>query len=259
VIVTTSEQPDALTIERAMALADEWEARYVPRLQHSISRLSRQNEDADVAVVSQREVRLVAMEGPALFFHPSMALVRLKRLMGGGTDTLITVSDASPGDVVLDCTAGLCADAIVFSYVVGAKGTVVALEASPVLHAIVREGLTTYETGLPEVDRAMRSISTVSSAYEHYLKQQADNSVDIVYFDPMFERPVGESSALEPIRSQARMEPLTIESVQEAIRVARKKVVLKDHRGSGQFAKLGFNPARKSGSSVAYGVIMIDD
>jgi hypothetical protein len=82
--------------------------------------------------------------------------------------------------------------------------------------------------------------------------------VDIVYFDPMFERPVETSTALAPIRSQAHREPLTLDSVREAVRVARKAVVLKDHRDSGQFAQLGFSLARKSYSSVAYGVIKIE-
>ncbi|MFC5531871.1 class I SAM-dependent methyltransferase [Cohnella yongneupensis] len=258
-IVTTSERPDESTVERANSLAEEWQAAYVPRLQQSISRMSRSNGNVDVAIVGPKEVKLVPADGPPLFFHPSMALVRLKRLIGGGRDTLVSVSDAAPGDVVLDCTAGLCADALVYSYAVGRQGKVIALEASPVLHAIVREGLKTYESGIPEVDNAMRAITAIQSDYESYLAQLKDKSVDIVYFDPMFERPVNSSSALAPLRSQARMEPLQIGSVREAIRVARKKIVLKDNRGSGHFAELGFSLARKSGSSVAYGVINSED
>lgn len=241
-----------------MALAQEWGVAYVPRLRHTIAKLSRVHGGAEVAVVGPREIKLVPLEGPPFFFHPSMALIRLKRLIAGESDSLVTVSEASEGDIVLDCTAGFCSDALVFSYAVGATGKVIALEASPVLHSVVREGLAAYETGLPEIDRAMRAIRTVRSDYESYLSQLEDNSVDIVYFDPMFERPIVSSTAFEPIRSQAHKGPLTLDSVREAIRVSRKIVVLKEHRGSGQFAQLGFSLARKSYSPVAYGVIRIE-
>lgn len=257
-IVTTTERPDADTLGRALALAGEWGAPYAPRERHTIAKLSRSNGNAEVIVVGAKEIKLVPPEGPPFFFHPSMALIRLKRLMAGETDSLVAASGAQPGDTVLDCTAGFCSDALVFSYAVGETGRVIALEASPVLHGIVREGLATYETGLPDVDRAMRAIRAVRSDYESYLGGLADHSVDIVYFDPMFEKPVEASTALAPIRSQAHMAPLTAGSVREAIRVARKTVVLKDHRGSGRFAQLGFALARQSYSSVAYGVIKIE-
>lgn len=257
-IVTTTEHPDAHTQERAIALAGQWGAAFVPRLRHTIAKLSRMHGDAEVAVVGPKEIKLVPLEGQPFFFHPSMALVRLKRLISGEPDSLVTVSEAAPGDVVLDCTAGFCSDSLVFSYAVGEAGKVIALEASPVLHDIVRDGLATYETGLPAVDRTMRAIHTFNNDYQTYLRGLADDSVDIVYFDPMFDKPVEASAALAPIRTQARMEPLSLESVREATRVARKIVVLKDHRDSGQFAKLGFSLARKSYSSVAYGVIKIE-
>jgi hypothetical protein len=86
-----------------------------------------------------------------------------------------------------------------------------------------------------------------------------DRSVDIVYFDPMFRRPVLSSSALRPLRSQAEERPLSEAAVREAVRVARRRVVLKDHRDSGEFERLGFVRRRVSSSKVAYGVIDIDD
>lgn len=257
-IVTTPENPDAQTVERARAIAEEWSAEFVPRRRNTIVKLSRMHGDSEVAVVGPKEIRLVSTEVPPFFFHPSMAMIRIKRLMSGEPDSLIAVSEAVAGDVVLDCTAGFGSDALVFSYAVGSAGQVIALEVSPVLHGIVREGLALYESGVQEVDAAMRAIQTVNADYESYLRTMADNSVDIVYFDPMFERPVETSTALAPIRSQAHKEPLDLDSVREAVRVARKAVVLKDHRDSGQFARLGFSLARKSYSSVAYGVIKIE-
>jgi hypothetical protein len=48
-------------------------------------------------------------------------------------------------------------------------------EVSPILHTIVREGLTLYESGVPEVNAAMRAIQTVNADYESYLRLMADN------------------------------------------------------------------------------------
>lgn len=211
-----------------------------------------------MVIVSPQEVRLLSEGQPAFFFHPSMALVRLKRLRIGGTDTLLSVSGVVHGDTVIDCTAGLCSDSLVFSYAVSSEGQVIAMEASPMLHAIVREGLKLYHTGINEFDEAMRAIKPVQGHHEPLLRQMGDKSADVVYFDPMFERPITTSSNLVPLRSQACREPLTEQAVREAVRVARKKVILKDHRDSGQFERLGFTKARVSSSTVAYGVIAID-
>ncbi|BBI33641.1 class I SAM-dependent methyltransferase [Cohnella abietis] len=257
-IVTTSERPQESTVERAIRLAGELQVTYVPRSNKTIRALYTKWATDEIVVVSPTEVRLLQEGQHPFYYHPSMALVRLKRLRDGGNDTLLAVSGATAGDKVLDCTAGLCSDALVFSYAVGKQGTVVALEASDVLHIIVREGLQTYETGLPDIDEAMRAIQVDQGRYEDILSKMDDKSVDIIYFDPMFEKPVTMSSSLIPLRSQAFKEPLTEEAVKDAIRIARKKVVLKDHRDSRQFERLGFRLVRASASSVAYGVIDIE-
>jgi 16S rRNA (guanine1516-N2)-methyltransferase len=257
-IVTTSERPPDATIQLAIRLADELQGTYVARSNKTIRSMYAKYAVDELVIVSPQEVRLLSEGQPAFFFHPSMALVRLKRLMTGSKDTLLSVSGVTKGDIVLDCTAGLCSDSLVFSYAVGSEGRVIAMEASPQLHAIVREGLKLYHTGINEIDEAMRAIQPIRGHHEPLLRQMDDRSADVVYFDPMFERPVASSSNLVPLRSQAYREPLTEQSVQEAIRVARKKVILKDHRDSGQFERLGFSKVRVSSSAVAYGVITID-
>lgn len=257
-IVTTSEHPEAVIVDRAIRLAAELEGRYVPRSNKTIRSMHGKWEDDEIVVVGEKEIRLMLEGQQPFYFHPSMALVRLKRLRSGGNDTLLTVSEVQSGDIVLDCTAGLCSDSLVFSYAVGDKGRVIAMEASNVLHAIVREGLRVYETGLADIDRAMRTIEPVLGHHQEILSRMEDNSADIVYFDPMFDRPVTASSSMVPLRSQALRAALSAETVRDAKRVARKKVVLKDHRASGQFERLGFRLARASASSVAYGVIDIE-
>jgi len=257
-IVTTTDRPSGDVVERAARLAEELEAAYVPRAGRTIRALHTRLGEKEIVVVGPRDIRLVAEGEQPFYFHPSMALVRIKGLLSGGKDTMLSVTGALPGDTVLDCTAGLCSDSIVFSYAVGERGKVVALETVKPMHAIVREGLQTYESGVPDVDRAMRAIETVRGSYEEILPCMEDDSADIVYFDPMFEKPVSASSSMVPLRSLAAHGALTENAVQEAIRVARRKVVLKDHRDSGRFEKLGFALAKVSSSAVAYGVIEIE-
>jgi hypothetical protein len=77
------------------------------------------------------------------------------------------------------------------------------------------------------------------------LRSLPDKSADIVYFDPMFRIPVEESSSISPYRFIANPEPLSLEAVTEAVRVARRKVILKDHRDSPEFDRLGFANRKK--------------
>ncbi|MBO9600783.1 MAG: class I SAM-dependent methyltransferase [Cohnella sp.] len=257
-IVTTSERPSEAMTEKAIRLAEELQVPYVPRLNRTIRGMYQNDSIEKIVVVGAKEVRLMQEGQKPFFYHPSMALVRLKRVRSGGVDTLLSVSGVASGDTVLDCTAGLCSDAVVFSYAVGDKGKVMAVEASRLLHLIVKEGLQAYETGLSDIDEAMRAVQPIVGRHQDLLPRMQDNSVDIVYFDPMFEKPVTASSSMLPLRSQAVSESLTKETVQEAVRIARKRIVLKDHRDSGQFERLGFRLARVSSSAVAYGVIDVD-
>ncbi|MFC4597967.1 class I SAM-dependent methyltransferase [Cohnella hongkongensis] len=257
-IVTTSQRPSGRTIERALRLAEELGAVYVPRGTRTIRALQAAAGATETLVVGPQDTKLTAADGPAFYFHPSMALVRIKSLIAGGTDSLLSVSGVRAGDTVIDCTAGLGSDSLVLSYAAGESGKVTALEAVHKVHLVVREGLRTYESGIPEADRAMRAIEAIHARYEDWLPRMEDDSADVVYFDPMFEKPVTASSAIGPLRGLAVHRPLTREAVREAARVARRRVVLKDHRDSGRFEQLGFRVAKSSSTAVAYGVIDID-
>lgn len=56
----------------------------------------------------------------------------MKRLRNGEPDTLLALAGVRPGDRIVDCTAGLGSDAIVFAFAVGDEGTVVALESAAI-------------------------------------------------------------------------------------------------------------------------------
>lgn len=191
------------------------------------------------------------------FFHPGLSVVRIKRMMDGQKDAMLTACGFQPGDEVLDCTAGLASDCIVFSYAGEGLSTVTAIESQFPVYYVVSEGLQTYTADIEAVTAAMRRIRILHKDHISYLTELPDRSVDIVYFDPMFREPVRTSSGISPLRALADERILTEATVQEAKRVARKCVVLKELRDSGEFERLGFAADPRSQSKIAYGVMTI--
>lgn len=258
-IVTTAEKPDAALAAYARGLADELGCRFVDRRRETLAGLARKYPDAadGILVAGPQGLRFAAEGTEPLFYHPSMAQIRVKRLLEGAGDALVEASGARPGDVVVDCTAGLGADALVLSFAAGAGGSVTAIETSRILYVVVREGLKAYRSGMPELDEAMRRVNVQHGEHLEALRGMASRSADIVYFDPMFARPVPGSASLRPLRAYAEDRSLSLEAIAEARRVARRAVVLKDHRTSGEFERHGFRRVRTSYSAVDYGVIGI--
>lgn len=256
-LVTTSYNPSAEVLAHAQRLADTYGGRFVPRRRDSLPQIRKKFTDSAVLLVTKEEIRYYEGDEPAHFFHPSMALVRVKRLLRGESDLMLQAAGVEEGDLVIDCTAGLASDAIVFAYAVGVSGGVTALESEPVPAMLIHEGLAAYESEIPELNNAMRRIAVRKTHHLDYLRQLAADSVDIVYFDPMFRRPIEESSAMSPLRTHANAEAVSLEALEEARRVARKSIVLKEHRDSREFARLGFEQVLRSTTKTTYGVIRL--
>lgn len=257
-IVTTTAKPSQRALEQAERLAGELASPLRSRGNLTVNKLLTLTQDKRLLVVTEEEVRYYDGQAETpLYFHPSMAFVRVKRLRRGETDPLIQLSGCEAGDLIVDCTAGLASDSLVFSYAAGPTGRVSALESEPVLCALVREGLAGYQTNLEDVNEAMRRIEMINVHHLVYLTNLPDKSVDIVYFDPMFRKPIHESSSMEPLRAVANMDALSIETIEQAKRVARKCVVLKEHQASEEFARLGFERRHVNTSKIAYGVIQL--
>ncbi|WP_455143494.1 class I SAM-dependent methyltransferase [Selenomonas noxia] len=229
----------------------------VPRGNASLEEL-RTQYGADAVLVARRGLlTLVTAEGE-LFFHPGMAHLRIKNLLRGHGDHLVAALSLAEGMRVLDCTLGTGADAIVESFAVGATGTVTALESNPLIAAVIGGGLARATGDNYEMHAAMRRITVHCTDALDYLRVQPEGSYDAVYFDPMFRRPLHESAGMNALRSLADMRALTDETVAEARRVARQRVVMKERRESGEFARLGFSEIMGGKySRIAYGVIKI--
>lgn len=207
-------------------------------------------------VMVAKEKLVVDTPDGELYFHPGMAHLRLKNLRRGESDHLLNALGIEEGRRILDCTLGMGADAIVESFGAGETGEVVALENNPVVAALIGHGLKTAEGEHPTTVAAMRRIHVVCADYLDYLREQPDNSFDVVYFDPMFRHPFTESAGIHPLRFLADPRPVSSEAIREAGRVARHCVVLKESSKSGEFARLGFTEFEGGKySNVRYGVM----
>ena len=238
-IVTTIRKVTPQLEAQAKQFADMLHTQYVLRQNLGLNKLKDKYNDDTILVVKNDKLILDLPEGE-MFFHPNMAQIRIKRLRYGGKDNMLEAMQIQKGMKILDCTLGFAADAIVSGYGVGEGGTVVGLEINPLIALIVREGLKTYLPTNYDLKYAMDNIQVVNQDYLTYLKQQPDNAFDVVYFDPMFRHPLTDSKNLNPLRQLADKDPLSLEALNEAKRVAKYRIVFKENSRSLEFARLGF-------------------
>ena len=255
-VVVTERKAAPASARRAAQAAAAVGWRQVERSKESLSQL-RQKYGVDEILICKQNHSVLSTSSGELFFHLNMAQLRTKNIRLGKGDRLGEVMGLRGGETVLDCTLGLGADAIVCSYLVGESGRVVAVEKSPVIAYIVQEGLSEYKAGSERLTAALRQIEVLNADYKDYLKRQPANSFDIVYFDPMFTKPIMESQALMGLRAVADNSVLDRDSVAEALRVCKKMVVLKNNAASPLFQELGFTMATSGKySKVKYGYIL---
>lgn len=256
-IVTTERKVKEASRILAQQTAERLQLPFVPRGTVSIDGLREAHGVDFVLVAKQGQLMLETPEGE-MFFHPNMAHLRVKNLRLGKPDHMVEAMGLRPGMSVLDCTLGFGADAIVASFVAGESGQVTGLEVSPLVCAVVGYGLAHFHRDNLVLQEAMHRIRVVQADDLSYLRAQPDNSVDIIYFDPMFRHPLTTSENLNPLRSVADHRPVSLETVAEARRVARRRIVLKENSRSCEFSRLGF-PEIAGGrySPVHYGIMKL--
>lgn len=254
-IVTTAGRPTSYTIQLAKSAADHLELPYINRQKRNIPQLQ-QDFQSDVLVASKSRWEYYGLNiKEPFFYHPSSAMFRLKRLARGEQDPLLEVCQIQIGDSFLDCTLGYGSDSLVVAYAIGDKGYVTGCEANPVLAFILQEAFHKGRTDHVEFQSLMNRIQVISTDALSYMKQLADHSVDVIYMDPMFETLIKESDAIGPLRSLGVQEALNSDWVNEAIRVAKKRVVLKAHFKSSWFNEFGFQQIIRPNTKFHYGFI----
>jgi len=228
--------------------------KFILRNDQTISQIRKISGDNQIFIADFDGLKYFNPNGSILKFHPSLAKIRITSLMKGNIDRLIKISEVKKGESVLDATAGIGVDALVFAFCVGEKGKVVSIESEKIPFIILKEGLTSYKSDVSEIQEAMNNIEVLNIDHLDYLKKLPDKSFDIIYFDPMFRK--AESTVdLKPLRIIANNSPLKIESIIEAKRVARKKIILKENIISGEFERLGFKKVYRNRKEISYGVI----
>lgn len=254
-VVTTILKPSPEIITAANEFAATLGLPLVDRAKTSLAAIKAEYDCANVLVMTKAGPVVNTPDGE-YFFHLSLAELRIKNLINGNSDHMITAMQLKPGMTVLDCTLGLATDAIVASFAVGPTGRVVGLEASPVIAAITGLGLRSFRGDDADINAALRRITVENADYNDCLTALPADGFDVVYFDPMFRIPVIASSSLKPIRSLADKRPLSSEALLAARRIAKHRVVLKEKNGSPEFARLNFSQfIGGKYSRIRYGVL----
>ena len=140
----------------------------------------------------------------------------------------VKLGNIKRGDKVLDCTLGLGTDARFISEVT--HETVVGIEQSLAIFLLTQEGLKTVEA----------NVNSIYANSIDFLHQQAKNSFDVVIADPMFPRHLEKQShSLSIVRQFGSYEILSKSWLNEAKRVARRCVLIKDHVENDLLESLG--------------------
>jgi hypothetical protein len=258
-VVTTVHKPSPQAEISAASLANKLGVALVERGKTSLQTIRDTYNVSNILVVSKHGP-LVNTPGGDYFFHLNMAELRINNLINGKHDHMVTAMGLTEGSTVLDCTLGLATDAIVAGFVAGNTGKVTGTEVSPVIAAIAEIGLQHFESDNADITAALRRIKVVNVDYLSYLNSLPAKCIDIVYFDPMFRTPVYSSSNLKPLRFLADNSPLSLDAIQAAKRVAKRRVVIKEANGSSEFTRLKVTAIMGGKySSVQYGVIETGD
>ncbi|MDE5412879.1 class I SAM-dependent methyltransferase [Alkalihalobacterium chitinilyticum] len=251
--ITTALKHNEKLVEEAKTISLDLDALYIDREDKPIEVMIEELGD-DIFVVGKKKLFYYSIHSTEpFFFHPNSAMFRFKRLQKDGYDPFIEVSQLQEGMSLLDCTLGLGSDAIIAQSVVGSSGKVAGIEGSRSIAYIVKEGLKHWDSGNNLFNQAMRSVQVIHGNHFEVLRRLEDASYDVVYFDPMFEADLETSQGLTPLKSLALYQPITVETIKEAKRVARQRVVFKDHWKSDRFAKFGFDVIKRRTSKFHFG------
>jgi hypothetical protein len=258
VFVTTCGRANGNVIHEALRISSQLNIPYIERGKKSlIYHMEKQDQDCLMVGKARLELHKKKKDKEPFFFHPNSASFRIKRLMRGEKDPMVEAAGLMPGMSFLDCTLGLASDSIIASHIIGPEGSVNGMEANKYIAAIIADGLKNWASPLTELNEAMKRVEVSQANFENTLRESADKSKDVVYFDPMFEDGLTDSTGINPIRNWAAYTPLTKEVIAEAKRVARYKVVMKNHYQSPLFEEHGFEVIKRSSAKFHFGVIKV--
>lgn len=259
-IVTVSQKAKEALKSHAKQEAQVLGWPYVVRKGQSLPKLQEQYKADSILNFQNTGPSLYTGPGKEHHFHLSMAQLRILRLERGEQDHLVeAVKIESPEQFsILDCTLGLASDSIIMTYAYP-EARITGLEAALPLWYITKYGLQHFVHDNKEVTNALRRIEAIHGNYIDYLAQADNDSFEVIYFDPMFEKPIEESPQFLSLRGHIHEEPLSIDSFHQACRVAKYKVVIKERPFASIFKIL--QPHEWVGgkySRIGYGVYYVE-
>jgi hypothetical protein len=242
--LTTPLHPDHSEIEAALRAAERYGIPCVARGGRALSRVVAE-VGAEAALVLSSERAVLSAGGAEHAWSPGMGALRLKRYLDARSgkrsdptarDPFLDAAGIEPGDAVLDCTAGLGADALVAAAAAGPGGRVLALESSRALAAWTGEGLRRFPA------EAARRVEVLHADHGAFLAKVEPRSFDVVVFDPMFRHARAEPGGFDVVRRLSDPRPLSPEALAAARRAARRWVVVKDGAPGWDLTRLGLTP-----------------
>lgn len=224
--VTCNKNETRFLEKQAKDWARQLQVAYQPRYENGSLDAMLQDFRLDALLIASKKGPQIYTREGMLYYHPGLGKVRWQRVVQRHeTDNFLTALDVKNGQRVLDCTVGLAADALLASYAVGKTGQVTGLEASLPLWFMTSRGVKVYRGSIPALAEDLHRIEILHAEADAYLHTLPRDSYDVVYFDPMFRRPVKKSSEMTPLRPLAYSEPLAPESVELALTVAPRVVI----------------------------------
>lgn len=247
-IITTSQRTSEETKLEAQRIAKKFDLSYIARDKRSLQKLL--TISAPVAVLSSDTLTIHFNEHQTHSFHLSMAQLRLLRLEEHGEDYLVSAvnqlihkvgntgssSQSEHRLSILDCTLGLGSDSIVLSYAFPAA-EIESIEGSFPIWLSTTYGLRHFQHHNKLITDALRRIQTTYGDFRTVLDSKEENSIDIIYIDPMFERPIDESPQFKPLRGNTVESSLTEAVLTQAKTVARLGIIIKERPFSSIFKR----------------------
>ena len=232
--VTTSVRPAAALEAEAQAVAEELGASLAPRGNKSLAEVFAETHTDRLLIVAEGRLRLRDRDtGTEYFYHPNLFLTRGSQVLehSPDTDPFLRATGLGPGSSLLDCTLGFASEAALASLAVGEMGRVVGVESVPTLAYVTRRGVQTFPLQNKVLEAALRRVEVQTGDSGEFLAGCADGVFDVVYFDPFFpERLPGSEASMSPLFVFGNPAPLDAAAVQEARRVAHRRVVIKHPR-----------------------------
>lgn len=221
-IVTTTKRTTPLHIERAELVARRCGTHYTPK-RGSFAQMWERHH-AGLLYIVGRERERIADPTQHLFVNPGMFFARLESARNNPLLTAIT-NGVTPASL-LDLTTGLGQELLFLSSAFP-DTQIEGCEASPIVFSLLEEGFARMQREEAAWSEAASRVTIHLTEALTHLRGLPDQHIDVIYMDPMFTVPQAAPPGYHLLRCAAHHQQAGEDLLEEALRVARRHVVLK--------------------------------